>query len=64
MNARDRRFVMSQSNVLDFAYWRQWLRDRNQEQLKREGELLMTEQEIRDLGYQDCVVKSIFDFVN
>ena len=64
MNARDRRFVMSQSNVLDFSYWRQWLRDRNQEQLKREGELLMTEQEIRDLGYQDCVVKSIFDFVN
>ena len=64
MNARDRRFVMSQSNVLDFAYWRQWLRDRNQEQLKREGELLMTEQEIRALGYQDCVVKSIFDFVN
>ena len=55
---------MSQSNVLDFTYWRQWLRDRDQEQLKREGKLLMTEQEIRDLGYQDCVVKSIFDFVN
>ena len=48
-----------ETTVLDFEYWRDELVDRKQARLKYLGELILTDKELREIGYSPEQVKDI-----
>jgi hypothetical protein len=48
-----------ETSVLDFEFWRDELLDRKQTRLKHLGELILTDKELREIGYSPKQIKDI-----
>ena len=48
-----------ETSVLDFEFWRDELLDRKQTRLKHLGELILTDKELREIGYSPEQIKDI-----
>jgi hypothetical protein len=50
---------MLETSVLDFGFWRDELLDSKQTRLKYLGELILTDKELRKIGYSPEQIKDI-----
>jgi hypothetical protein len=48
-----------ETSVIDFEFWRDELVDRKQARLKHLGELILTDRELREIGYSPEQIRDI-----